>query len=96
MPDENSPDELLDRLLLEKWRMFLFRLALEKLKAGVNARTYQIFDLAVLQREPAEKVAELLRVRKAYVYLAGRRCRKRLEKIIAELNRQDGELDFHV
>lgn len=96
LPDENSPDELLDRLLLEKWRMFLFRQALEKLKTRVNAQTYQIFDLAVLQHEPAENVAELLQVKKAYVYLAAGRCKKHLKEIAAELNRQDGELDFHV
>ena len=95
-PDENSPDELLDRLLLEKWRTFLFQQAQAELKSKVEAKTYQIFELLAIQREPVVRIAELLQVKPAYVYLARQRCEEHLRKIIAELNRQDGELDLHV
>ena len=95
-PDENSPDELLDRLLLEKWRTFLFQQAQVELKSKVEAKTYQIFELLAIQREPVARIAELLQVKPAYVYLARQRCEEHLRKIIAELNRQDGELDLHV
>ena len=47
-PDENSPDELLDRLLLEKWRNFLLQQAQSELKTKVEAKTYQIFELFAL------------------------------------------------
>ena len=95
-PDENSPDELLDRLLLEKWRNFLFQQAQIELKSKVEAKTYQIFELLTIQQETVERISKLLQVKPAYVYLARQRCEAHLKKIIAELNRQDGELDLHV
>ena len=94
-PDENSPDELLDRLLLEKWRNFLLQQAQVELKNRVEAKTYQIFELLAVQREPVDRIAKLLQVKPAYVYLARQRCEEHLRKIIADLNRQDGELDLH-
>lgn len=95
-PDENSPDELLDRLLLEKWRNFLLLQAQSELKTKVEAKTYQIFELFAIQGESVERISKLLQVKPAYVYLARQRCEEHLRKIIADLNRQDGELDLHV
>jgi RNA polymerase sigma-70 factor (ECF subfamily) len=85
VPDERAFD--LDAAWEEEWRRQLFATALERVKARVSARQYQIFDCAALKRWPVAKVAAELRVNVAQVYLARHRVAALLKKEVAALRK---------
>jgi RNA polymerase sigma factor (sigma-70 family) len=52
----------------EEWKKDLFGRALEKVRATVDEKQFQVYDLYVLQEWPAGKVASSLGVSLAWVY----------------------------
>lgn len=76
--DESSTDLLWE----EQWREHVARTATERVKGKVKPEQFQIFDLYVLQRWPASKVAKALGVSMAQVYLARHRIGSLLKKEI--------------
>jgi len=86
------PDELLDMVLLEKWRTILREEAMLELAGRVDERTFQAFELYALKGRSAKETAELLSISTVSVYVAKNRCTKILRKIIARLNTEDPEL----
>lgn len=75
----------LDRLWNEEWEKNSLEVALERTKLKVEPTHYQVFDLCVLQRLDASKVAHLLRIRVTTVrvikHRVARIVRKQIEKL---------------
>jgi RNA polymerase sigma factor (sigma-70 family) len=78
----------LERVWDEEWKNNLLEVALERVKATVKARQYQIFDLYVIKQWPVEKVAKTLSISVGQVYLAKHRIAAVLKKEIKELETQ--------
>jgi RNA polymerase sigma-70 factor (ECF subfamily) len=66
-------EERLNALWDAEWEKHLFERALEKVKAHLEERQFQIFDLYALQEWPAGKVARSLGVSLARVYVTKHR-----------------------
>ena len=92
VPKVDTPDEVLDMLLREKWRNFLRDIALEELKKTMAVRTFQIFEQSLTGRSSAE-VAALFKVAPTYVNLIRKRGRDKLARIVRELDALDGGAD---
>lgn len=86
IPDPGSVN--LEKLYEEEWQNNLFLFALEKVKRQVNARHYQIFDLYVVKKWPARRVAKTLGVSSSRVYLAKHRVAQLVKKEIQALDPQ--------
>jgi RNA polymerase sigma factor (sigma-70 family) len=65
--------ERLGALWEEEWKQDIFERALERVKARVEEKHFQIFDLYALQGWPARKVARSLGVSLARVYVSKHR-----------------------
>ena len=82
-----DPDSLnLDVIWDEEWRQNLLAAALERVKAQVSARQFQIFELATIQEWPVGDIARTLRVNAAQVYLARHRVSAALKREVRRLN----------
>jgi RNA polymerase sigma factor (sigma-70 family) len=69
----------------EEWEKNLVDAALEKIKATVDLKQYQIFDLYFIQKWPVLKIAHVLNVNPGKVYLIKHRISWLLKKEIARL-----------
>ena len=87
---EDPKGDLLDRLWDTEWKKNLADAALERVKAQVSPRQYQIFDYYVVKQWDAKKVQEKLSVSMAQVYLAKHRVGAVLKK---ELKKLEDESD---
>jgi RNA polymerase sigma factor (sigma-70 family) len=72
--------ERLNALWEQEWKRDLFERALARVKARVEEKQFQIFDLYVLQEWPARKVARSLGVSLPRVYVAKHRTLSLLSK----------------
>lgn len=63
----------------------LLRTALNRVKAKVDAKQYQIFDLAFRKKWPTPQVAKTLKISAARVYLVKHRIGKLLKKELLNL-----------
>jgi RNA polymerase sigma-70 factor (ECF subfamily) len=70
---EPTPDAAMDAAWETAWSDNLFRSALERVRQRVQPKTYQVFDYLVLQEIPAQRVAKMLGLNVAQVYLAKHR-----------------------
>lgn len=68
-----------------EWEKSLLQAAIEKVKAAVSPRQYQIFDLCVFKQWPAEKIKQTLGVNRGQVYLAKHRVGALLKKELRSL-----------
>jgi len=62
--------------------------AFEKVKLKVDPKSFQAFDLYIVQEWPAIKVAKLLRMSRAHVYLCTFRVRRLVEKEMMSLRQK--------
>ena len=62
----------------------------------MTPKTYQAYELYVLQGRPAEKVAAVLEMTADDIYAAKNRCNKIMKKIITRHNAADGELNLEL
>lgn len=85
IPDANAVN--LEAVWEQEWRKNLMSAALERVKAKVSPRQYQIFDLYVLQNWPVSDIARTLRTNAARIYLAKHRVSAVLTKEIKQLER---------
>ena len=83
VPDPAEP--ALNVLWDEEWETNLLEAAMRRLKAKVDGKHYQIFDLCVRQKWPVSKVAHDLKISAARVYLVKHRIGSLLRKEIAYL-----------
>lgn len=79
--------EGLTALWEEEWKKDLFERALEKARATVDEKQFQIFDLYVLQEWPASKVARSLGVSLARVYFSKHYVSRFLRREIQRLQK---------
>lgn len=84
---EDPKGEMLDRIWDTEWKQNLAEAALEKVKAQVSPKQYQIFDSYVIKQWDAKRVQDVLGVSMAQVYLAKHRVGSVLKKEIAKLDK---------
>lgn len=89
IPDEgkNNFDQVWER----EWQNNLLQAALERVKAKVSPKQFQIFDYYVLREWDAAKVRRQLGVTIAQVYLAKHRVGSALKKELQFLQSQEKE-----
>lgn len=85
-----TPDEAIDAALEQEWRTNLLQAALARVRQRVNPRQYQVFDCCVLQNLPAGKVAQMLGLNAAQVYLAKHRMSLAVKRAVTELESELG------
>jgi RNA polymerase sigma-70 factor (ECF subfamily) len=78
----------LEVLCEREWEKTVLDIALERVKAKVNPKHYQIFDLYVLKQWPTRKVAETLGITAGKVFLVKHRVSSLLN---AELRRLEAD-----
>lgn len=86
MPGPES--ERLATIWEEEWKQDLFKRALDRVRARVQEKQFQIFDLNAVQGWPAREVARSLGVSAARVYLAKHRVGRLLAAELQGLRRQ--------
>jgi RNA polymerase sigma-70 factor (ECF subfamily) len=64
----------------EEWEKNLFDAAIERVKKKVDPRSFQIFDLSVLQKWPSEKIRALLKISSTHLYVSRHRIASLLKK----------------
>jgi RNA polymerase sigma factor (sigma-70 family) len=69
----------------QEWEATLLQAAVERVKARVDPKQYQIFDLLYFKNWPVATVAESLEVNAAWVYLVKHRITKMLKKQVTRL-----------
>lgn len=74
-----------EKIWESEWKQNITKAALERIKARVSPKQYQIFDYAVLREMDTSKVRELLGVSLASIYLAKHRISAQLRKEIEQL-----------
>lgn len=74
-----------EKIWESEWKQNITKAALERVKAKVSPKQYQIFDYAVLREMDTSKVRELLGVSLASIYLAKHRIGAQLRKEIEQL-----------
>ena len=80
-------EERLTAVWEEEWKKDLFERALEKVRAKVDEKQFQVFDLYVLQEWPAGKVAQSLGVSLARVYFNKHHLSRLLSREIQRLQK---------
>ena len=73
---ENIPDNSaasLEAIWDTEWEENLIEAALQRVKKTVDSKQYQIFDLYVIKKWPATKIAKSLQVSRTHIYLAKHR-----------------------
>ena len=78
----------LESLWEAEWQSNLMEAALERVRRRVKEEHYQIFDLNVVRQWPANKVARILEVNIAQVYLAKHRVLALLKREVRILEKQ--------
>ena len=68
-----------------EWRQTLFHAALEAIRTRVQPQQFQMFHLVAIKRLPVTKVARMLGVSMASVYLAKHRIAARLKREVRSL-----------
>ena len=93
LPDTPDP---FNELFMEEWRKAVLEEAKAELRLRVDPKTYQAFELYVLQGRPAAKVAEISSMSTNQLYAVKYRCMNIIQKIIARHNEADKELHLEL
>jgi RNA polymerase sigma factor (sigma-70 family) len=86
IPD-SSVDQDLEARINQEWQEAVLDAALQKVKSLVSAKQFQAYDLYVIQRWPAAKVAAALGITAAGVHLNKHRVSKLLKSEVEGLNK---------
>jgi len=90
-PIERIPDPAslpLESVWDREWNQCLLEQAMERIRARVPPKQYQIFDLYAVKRWPVEKVAAALHVNPGQVYLIKHRVGALIKKEVRKLETQ--------
>ena len=71
-----------------EWKQNLLELALQQVKAEVDPEQFQIFDFSALRHWPVARVARVMQVSAARVYVARHRVAKVLKKKIQRVSEE--------
>jgi RNA polymerase sigma-70 factor (ECF subfamily) len=85
-PSALSPDVIWE----EQWRQHLLESAIERIKAKVSARQFQIFHRLIVLNFPPAEVAATLNANRAQVYLAKHRVSALVKKEVRRLEKELG------
>ena len=85
-----TPDARLDGVWDAEWREHVLRAAMARVKRQVNPKHYQVFDYAVLKGWPAGRIASLLGLNAAQVYLAKHRVAHAVKRAVREVEAELG------
>ena len=89
------PDDI-DKLYMEEWQNYIFKQALEDLKAVVDSDTYNVFYMSVVQKQPVSDIARITRKTPNNIYVIRSRCLKKLKQQIALYRKlEEAELSRH-
>jgi RNA polymerase sigma-70 factor (ECF subfamily) len=83
IPDQNI--SALDTLWDEEWERNLIEAGMHRVKARVDGKQYQVFDLCVIKKWPISKIAHDLKISAARIYLIRHRIGKLVKKEIEYL-----------
>ncbi len=86
IPDPASLD--LDAVWNQEWEQHLLKTAVEKVRHQVPAAHYQMFQLHMLERWPAQKVAQKLGVKLSQVYFVKYRVSRLVRQEVKRLERE--------
>ena len=86
--DQSTAEVGLATVWDEEWERNLFTLALERVRREAAPKQYQLFDLYVLQEQPAREIARKLKVSIAQVYMAKKRVGDRVLRVAKQLERE--------
>jgi RNA polymerase sigma factor (sigma-70 family) len=78
----------IDAMWEEEWEKSTFDAALAQVRAKVNPRHFQVFDYCVLKEWPASKVAAILGLNTAQVYLAKHRVAQAMKRAVRRVNNE--------
>jgi|ERR1043166_2318868 RNA polymerase sigma-70 factor (ECF subfamily) len=78
IPDPARPE--LEAIWDQEWNANLVHAARERVKSKVDPKMYQIFDLCAREDWPVSRVAQVLKVKTPYIYVAKHRVGKLLKK----------------
>ncbi len=81
-------DTGLDQMWEEEWQSRLAEAAMERVRRRVREEHYQMFDLNVVQQLPAGRVAKILGVSVAAVYLAKHRILRLIKQEVRTLEKE--------
>lgn len=88
LPDPSgTPDSHLDEVWDREWRQSMLAAALDRVKALVSERQFQIFELVTLQEWPVADVVRTLEINRLQVYLAKHRVGIALKRVVKSLER---------
>ena len=90
--EATEPGEILDRIWEEEWSRNVAEVALDRVKAKVGAKQFQMFDLYVIKGWPVQEVARILHVSVAQVYLAKHRMTIMIKRETVRLGKR---MDLH-
>ena len=93
IPETPVPPEI-ETVIREEWKNQMLKEALDRLRSQVKEETFLAFQLTAIQGKSTQDAAEFIRMDPNMVYVARSRCTARLRRIIAELNREDPELNL--
>lgn len=83
LPDPEGVN--LEEVWETEWRQTLFHAALEAIRTQVQLQQFQMFHLGAIKQPPVTRVARMLGVSLAGVYLAKHRVAKRLKQEVRRL-----------
>ena len=87
LADPAGPE--LEAIWDQEWELNLVAAARERVKRQVDPKMYQIFDLCVREQWPVTRIAQVLKVKVPYIYMAkhrvGRLFKKELEILKTKL-----------
>lgn len=89
---EKIPDpaaEVVAQVWDSEWQTNLLAVALDRVKAQIDPRHYQIYQLYVEQQWPISRVAKTLRVSIALIYITKHRVMKKLRAEVEALKREN-------
>lgn len=72
----------------EDWRRNLFEAAVERVKRRVTPKTFQLFELRVLQERPVSEITRTFKVSIGEVYLAKHRVGKLIKEEVRRLSHE--------
>jgi RNA polymerase sigma factor (sigma-70 family) len=72
----------------EEWERATFDAALARVRVEVNPQYFQVFDYCVLKEWPVSKVAAILGLNSAQVYLAKHRVAQAMKRAVRRINKE--------
>lgn len=92
--DAQQPEGAVDNGAFEamwddEWRQNLLQVAVDRVKARVDPKEFQVFDLCTHKSWPAERVARALHLLRPQVYYLNKKVLRLIEQEAARLNHED-------